>query len=559
MHLSAPLFPVLAFLVLLLPAAAQDAPPTLAAGRARLQANDAQGAAAILTALLEREPENAPAWLTLGNAHQTLRDYDMAAEAYQRAVELEPSNAAPLYSLGVVRALAGDVDGAFEWLGEARKSRKIDMTQIDSDARLASLRADPRFARLRPEPADFAQPFVEPVKILGEWQGEAANDQFGWIARDVGDVDGDGVHDFVTSAPSHGPSSAGRAYVYSTKGGALLWSVDGKPNDSLGIGIEAAGDTNADGVPDVIVSAPGGGRACVHSGCDGRVLLTLQGENASDNFGRHVSGAGDVDRDGHADVMVGAPGNSAAGPGAGRAYVFSGKDGHALLTLTGEAAGDGFGSAVTGRTSAKQTLLVVGAGTAGPARAGRAYVYDALTTRPKFTLDADASGGAFAAMFVAVPGDVDGDGLDDVYVSDWQNGALGPQTGRVYVHSGKTGKNLFTFTGEAAGDGLGSTQAIAGDVDGDGHADLIVGAWQVSTTAVGAGKAYLRSGADGKVLASYTCRTPGDTFGFDGVAIGDTDRDGTVDLLITSAWSGVRGYHSGRVFLISSGIQGRKR
>lgn len=554
----APLFPVLAWLVLPFPVAAQDAPPTLAMATARLQANDAHGAATILTALVEREPENALAWRTLGGAHQTLADYDMAAEAFLRAFELEPSNAYLLYNLGVVRAQAGDEDGAFEWLAEARRTRKVDMTQIDFDARLATLREDARFASLRPGPADFEQPFVEPVKILGEWRGEAANDQFGWIARDIGDVDGDGAHDFVTSAPSHGQNTAGRAYVYSSKSRALLWSTDGQPGDSLGTGIEAAGDTDADGVPDVIVSAPGGGKAWVHSGRDGRVLLTLRGEAPGDNFGRHVSGAGDVDHDGHADVMVGAPGNSAAGAGAGRAYVFSGKDGHALLVLTGEVAGDGFGSALTGYSGAQQTLLVVGAATAGPQLAGRAYVYDALTTRPKFTLDADDSGSAFAAMFVAVPGDVDGDGLADVYVSDWPNAARGPQTGRAYVYSGKDGKNLFTFTGDAAGDGLGSTQAIAGDVDGDGRADLVVGAWQVSTTAVGAGKAWLRSGADGSVLASYTCRTPGDTFGFDGVALGDTDGDGTVDLLITSAWSGVSGYHSGRVFLISSGIRKRK-
>ena len=76
------------------------------------------------------------------------------------------------------------------------------MTQIDSDPNLSSLKADPRFAALLPTPADFAHPFVEPVKIIREWDGEAANDQFGWIARNMGDVDGDGVSDVVTSAPT---------------------------------------------------------------------------------------------------------------------------------------------------------------------------------------------------------------------------------------------------------------------------------------------------------------------------------------------------------------------
>ena len=53
----------------------------------------------------------------------------------------------------------------------------------------------------------------------------------------------------------------------------------------------------------------------------------------------------------------------------------------------------------------------------------------------------------------------------------------------------------------------------------------------------------------------YTCKMPGDTFGFDAVSLGDIDRDGSVDFLITSAWSGVSGFHSGRVFVISSGVR----
>ena len=191
-----------------------------------------------------------------------------------------------------------------------------------------------------PARADFDAPFVEPVKIIREWDGEKPNDQFGWIARNIGDVDGDGVPDVVTSAPtsSRAGDKAGRIYVYSTKSGKLLWTADGHAGDELGTGVEAAGDTNGDGIPDVIASAPGGGYAKVYSGRDGRVLLTLRAENAGDEFGRHASGVGDVNHDGFADVIVGAPGNNAAGQKAGRAYVYSGKDGAVLLTLSGERA-----------------------------------------------------------------------------------------------------------------------------------------------------------------------------------------------------------------------------
>jgi hypothetical protein len=124
----------------------------------------------------------------------------------------------------------------------------------------------------------------------------------------------------------------------------------------------------------------------------------------------------------------------------------------------------------------------------------------------------------------------------------------------VYVHSGKTGRRLLTLTGETAGEGFGTCPAPAGDVDGDGHADLIVGSWQYAGAAVSGGRAYLYSGKDGRLLATYTCRIPGDTFGFDAVGMGDVDGDGTVDFLITSAWSGLHGFHSGRMFLISSGV-----
>jgi hypothetical protein len=145
--------------------------------------------------------------------------------------------------------------------------------------------------------------------------------------------------------------------------------------------------------------------------------------------------------------------------------------------------------------------------------------------------------------------------VPDVYASDWQNAARGQATGRVYVHSGADGHRLFALTGEAAGEGFGTSPSTAGDVDGDGHADFIVGAWQYAGAAVSGGRAYLYSGGDRRLLKTFTCRTPGDAFGFDAIALGDVDGDGTADFLITSAWSGVSGFHSGRVFILSSDVR----
>ena len=502
-------------------------------------------------------PSAALTWRNLGKARAQLHDYDGAIAAYRQALKLEPDSPRVFFCLGAAYAAKKDPDQAFEWLARAAATHRYDMTEMTAEASLAGLRDEPRFAALLPAPAAFARPFVEPVKIIHEWRGEAAGDQFGWIARNIGDVDGDGVNDVVTSAPTHGAkaSNAGRIYVYSGRSGALLWTADGDPGDQLGTGVEAAGDTNRDGIPDVVASGPAGaGVGRIYSGRDGRVLQAFRSADVDEAFGNHISGAGDVDGDGYADVIVGSPGKEGESKVPGHAYVYSGRDGSLLLTLSGDRAGDAFGSTVAGYSDATQHWLVVGAPGAGPTHHGRAFVYDGVSGRPKFIIEADATGNMLGYMFVSLPGDMDGDGISEIYASDWTNEARGPSSGRIYVHSGRTGKRLFALTGETAGDGFGTSPSMAGDVDGDGRADLIVGAWQYGKAAISGGRAYLHSGKDGRLIRTFTCRTPGDTFGFDAVGMGDVDGDGSADLLITSGWSGVNGHHAGRVFLISSGV-----
>jgi hypothetical protein len=512
----------------------------------------------MLDTVTRHEPQSAEAWRSLSAGYRQLKMADKAITACENALRIEPGMPQSLYMLGLLYAAKGDAEKAFTWFGRARDTHRYDMTQLSQDPEVKELRSDPRYAALLPKPEEFEHPFVESVKILREWRGEAPNDQFGWIARNIGDVDGDGVNDVVTSAPTHGDnnSHSGRIYVYSVGSNRSLWNADGAAGDELGTGVEAAGDTNGDGIPDVIASGPSGaGIARIYSGRDGRVLQEFHPVAPDEKFGNHAAGAGDVDGDGYADVIVGSPGKDGETKSAGHAYVYSGKTGALIETLAGERLGDQFGSTVAGYSGGRQQYLVVGAPNAGPQHHGRGYVYVNGSKSPKFTIEADSTGRALGAMFVSVPGDLDGDGIPDIYASDWANNARGISTGRVYVHSGRTGKRLLTLTGESAHDGFGTSPSEAGDVDGDGRADLIVGAWQYSKTAISGGRAYLFSGRNGRLLRTYTDRVPGDTLGFDAVGLGDVDRDGTVDLVITAAWSGVNGHHSGRVFVISSGLR----
>ncbi len=525
-------------------------PPEITKANQLFQARDYAGTIKTLEDFIQRNPTTQVGWMLLGNAHRQTGNLDKALEMHLKAASFRPTRWPGTFNAAVMATLKHDHDKAFELLTALRNGGSFDMDLMQTNNDLASLRSDPRFAKLMPKPEDFANPFVEKVDILHEWTGENKNDQFGWIARSIGDVDGDKIKDMVTSAPTFQSNNqpAGRVYVYSGKSGKLLWMQTGQPGENIGQVVEGAGDVNRDRIPDVITCSPNSGKAYVYSGKDGKILLTLTSKDAAEAFASTVNHAGDQNGDGFADVLVGAPGNAQT---TGKAYLYSGKDGSLLLTLEGERAGDGFGSTVAGDKTGNAALLSIGAPTAGKRPTGKVYVYAGLTQTPKFVIESDSTGARLGMMFLSVVGDVNKDKVPDIYASDWNNSAKGAATGRIYVHSGADGKRLYTLTGETAGDGFGIGSADVGDVNKDGYDDLLIGAWQHASAAASGGRVYLYSGKDGNLLQTITCRTPGDTFGFDATGIGDVNGDGVIDFLITSAWSNVKGFRSGRVFVIS--------
>jgi FG-GAP repeat/FG-GAP-like repeat len=446
-----------------------------------------------------------------------------------------PATPRALQELVGLYARMGRLDDAHRAFTQARL-RGTDFSAIAARADIAPLRGDPRFSALFPNASVLTKPFVEDVRVIHEWRGDSAGHEFGWIGRAIGDVDGDGASDVVISGTQNPPygSTHGTLRAYSGRSGRLLWRRDGERGWVLGTSVEAAGDVDHDGVPDVIAGAPGAGIAIVLSGRDGREIRRMTGDSTEGNFGGAVAAAGDIDGDGYGDVIVGASGASAHLSGAGRAIVFSGRSGERLLTLEGEHENDGFGSAVAGGVG---RLLVVGANGGGAAHQGRVYIFDAgsRSTAPRWIEDADSTGVSLGGMFVAIVGDVDGDAVPDVYASDFANRALGAATGRVYLYSGATGKTLRTFTGESAGEALGTSASRAGDVDGDGRADLAVGSWQFGGAAWSGGRITIYSGRDGRVLRRITGRVPGETLGFDAVGIGDVTCDGRPELLASAA------------------------
>lgn len=381
-------------------------------------------------------------------------------------------------------------------------------------------------------------PFTEGCAIVHEMIGAAAGDQFGWVSNRIPDVNGDGITDMILTAPGNdaGGSGAGRVYVHSgATGEELFFATGGGAGWSFGHDATAAGDANGDMVPDFIVGAPGSGagRAVLCSGADGSQIHLFTGEAGGDQFGYRVHGGGDYDGDGTGDFVIGARLNDANGASAGRAYVYSGADYSLIDAIDGEA-GDMFGSGVWMVGDVSQPPdgrcdIVVGAMNGGPTSGGLAYVYgwNGADSTLIHTLAPSGSSINFGQWFMNGGFDVDNDGTPDVYVNDFPSN-------RAHIFSGATGAIIWELDGAGEGGGFGIGRIIE-DINGDGHADMIMASWASNVGATGAGKAFIYSGIDGSIMHTYTHTVAGANFGFDANGMGDVDGDGVYDFLVTAA------------------------
>jgi hypothetical protein len=377
------------------------------------------------------------------------------------------------------------------------------------------------------------------VRVLFQLEGETPGALYAWAVSELGETSVKHGADFIVGEPFNGPNfDRGSAYVHEGRTGRLIYRFDGADGDWLGFAIADAGDVNGDRGHDILVGAPGSGAGHVdlYSGRTGKLLHRFEGEHDGDFFGWAVSSAGDVDRDGRSDILIGAA--AFLHPDRpGSAYVYSGRTYAPIRKLIGAVNGDMFGSGTGWTADVNHDGVpdqLVGARNAGEGQRGQVYMYSGKTGKRLFTVDASPAGAQFGSFFVAGIGDVNSDGTPDFYAADYADGTNGPNAGRAGVYSGRDGSELRAWLGAGPDAGLGPGRG-AGDVDGDGVPDVSIGSYTSSDGAEQAGKIEVFSGADGSRLRSITSTTAFENLGFDAVGIGDVNDDGGPDLLGAAA------------------------
>ena len=353
----------------------------------------------------------------------------------------------------------------------------------------------------------------------------------------IGDLDGDGLNDGLIGAVA-GNADPGRVVIVSSGTGAILVSLDGLlPGDSFGNAVAGCGDLDGDGVPDFFVGASATntnrpGAVSAHSGVSGVRLWTVDGNANGDRFGLEVSRLGDVTGDGIDDVCIGAPGvRVGALLNIGSVSVHSGVDGTLIRSWLGTESlasfGFGCGSAgdVNGDGFDDQVVCDPAAVTNG---VGEATVYSGADGAVLWRVSAPLGSEQYGVSGAGVAGDVNADGVDDIYVIDtWGQ----DDRGRLFVYSGVDGALLHSILGAQENFWMFGQVAI-GDLDRDGYDDLAVCSSWNNTAGLFAGAVSFYSGATGMSMGQFSAAGPGLRLGTDCVSMGDLTGNGREDLLV---------------------------
>jgi hypothetical protein len=359
---------------------------------------------------------------------------------------------------------------------------------------------------------------------------------------------------------------------------AVFWGASA--GDEAGISVSGGGDLNGDGYDDLVIGAKHESSVATQAGAayviyGGAALaeemtldaadVVLTGQNAADKAGRTVRVVPDVNDDGTADLLIGAPSADPTGDASGKMYIafgggssgslgdadalIKGRAGYNYLGLGmtgGDFNGDGDGDVLIGAPgndvggSNRGTIYVLW----GPVESGEV---NAATFNDYITGQSNSDEvGDVLAMF-----DHNADGIDDLLVGAPDNSEGGTDAGSVYiVHgpiTGAFGLDMadVQYTGESASDKFGVSVSSAGDIDDDGNDDFIAGAAFDDAAGPDAGAAYVVLGgaeSGGAVDEFFAVKLTGeaseDQFGAHAVANGDIDNDGNNDMMVSAPFAG---------------------
>ena len=407
----------------------------------------------------------------------------------------------------------------------------------------------------------------------------------------AGDVNGDGYDDIMVSAPRlHNPagaSYAGAVYGFYGSAAGLAdtpdWTVYGdQAEGSFGGSISGAGDVNNDGYDDVIVgmhyydgSTASQGAIFLYRGSASGLSLSFNQkiDGVSNSFfGYSVAGAGDVNGDGYDDVIVGAFAHYRGGLSQvqeGLAYVYHGSDtGIAVspdwigegqqqqaqygrsVAGAGDVNGDGFDEVIVGAHQFDN----------GESNEGRVFVHHGsdtgLSVTENWTAELNQANANFGVS-VSGAGDVNGDGYDDViagaeyYDNDFQSAGIAC----TYLgsDSGLSNTPDWCVEGQAEDTRLGNSVAAAGDVNGDGYGDVIVGAHYYDNGIRNEGGAFIFWGSDSGLPNVPNWSTESDgldaRYGHSVSTAGDINNDGRADVIVGADWLDAAGSQEGRAYV----------
>ncbi len=407
-----------------------------------------------------------------------------------------------------------------------------------------------------------------PASANWEFVSNMENAYLGWGLCAAGDVNGDGFCDIAAGAPYY--QGNGRVYIFHGSTSGLqatpnLTIESDQANSEFGGSIFTAGDVNGDGYSDFVIGSVlysneqfKEGRAYFHYGSPSGLSLTpawiAESNQAGAEFGMEVSTAGDVNGDGFADIIVGAWRYDNGQTDEGRAFVYHGSAAGLSVPISWTAEGDqgagqfGISVSTAGDVNGDgYSDVIIGANCYdhGEMDEGRAYVYlgssAGLIASPDWFAESDQAF-SFYGSRVSTAGDVNGDGYSDVMVSAirFDNGET--DEGKVFLYYGSSSGLSATPNWSAESNNeeafFGYQLKEAGDVNGDGYSDVIIGAEQFTNGETDEGKAFVYHGSPAGLSQqpnwTYECNQAFASLGYGVSSAGDVNGDGYSDVLVSA-------------------------